>query len=66
MKCLNHRDNQIPKKASCVIVESNNPPTHNVEFDELEKEPYTWTGWLNKSLLITCPILAHVISAIHQ
>lgn len=44
MKYLNHWDNQILEKASYGIVESNNPPTLHVEFDELEKGAYTWTG----------------------
>lgn len=66
MKCLNHCDNQVLEKASCGIMESNNPPTLNVEFDELEKGAYTWARRLNKSFLITSPTLARFIGAIHQ
>lgn len=47
MKCLNHWSNKILEKTPQGMTESNNPPTLNVEFDELWKGAYdkaTWTG----------------------
>lgn len=50
MKCLDHWDSQNLEKASQGITESSNPPTLNVEFDELEKGAYIWT-WESQQAL---------------